>query len=454
MVKLAEILPVLRPLAFQTSEDWIVDGYEASKPEKSNICLLGGFQTETGNGLSLGCASRETKKPRRPSLRYLNSHLANSLKVLLGFIPAFLTFALTKDWWVLAYLGAFIWFAITGVRNIIQSVLGSGGIERSPLMRWTDFVSWDRLADSLMYTGFSVPLLDWLVKIVALDEGFGINAHTNVLALYSIMALVNGLYIMSHNLLRGLPKAAAFGNLLRTVLSIPLALAFNTALSILMAKAGIPDVDGVLQKWATVISKLASDCVAAVIEGLADRRSNMRLRAFDYQGKLKQLFDTYASLELLHPTLDVAKMLESPERLVRELGTESRELLSMVIVNALDLMYFWLYQPRARTVLTRLLREMSREERRAILLSQLVLQREHEISQMFLDGLVGRNFAKALSFYLDQYQDYLEDLQELACQSGPLAPASNGVWADPKGEVPDNAPPPGATETTETPHAR
>ena len=284
-----------------------------------------------------------------------------------------------------------------------------------------------------MYTGFSVPLLDWLVKIVALDRGFGINAHTNVLALYSIMALVNGLYIMSHNLLRGLPKAAAFGNLLRTVLSIPLALAFNTALSLLMAKLGVPDVDGVLQKWATVISKLASDCVAAIIEGLADRRSNVRLREFDYQGKLKQLFDTYARLELLHPTQDVAKLLESPERLVRELSKESRELLSTVIVNALDLMYFWLYQPRARTVLTRLMREMSREERRAFLLSQLVLQREHEISQMFLDGLVGRNFAKALSFYLDQYRDYLEDLQELASQTGPLPPASSSEWDSPDG---------------------
>lgn len=60
-------------------------------------------------------------------LKYLNTALTNCLKILIGFIPAFLTFALTKDWWVLAYLGGPIWFAITGVRNIIQAVVGGEG---------------------------------------------------------------------------------------------------------------------------------------------------------------------------------------------------------------------------------------------------------------------------------------------------------------------------------------
>ncbi|WP_211234124.1 hypothetical protein [Desulfocurvus vexinensis] len=425
--RLARAVPLLTSWAYHRRVDWVVDGYDSSTPEKSNICLLGGFRPEAGNGLHLDCDAPPPAPPKRPALRYMNSSVSNGLKILLGFIPAFLTFALTKDWWVLAYLGAFLWFGITGVRNVIQSVLGSGGVQRSPLMRWTEYVSWDRLADSLMYTGFSVPLLDWLVKSLLLDQGLGVNAHTGPVLLYSVMGLVNGLYIMSHNLFRGLPRSAAFGNLFRTVLSIPLAVGFNAAIGAALAQAGVPDVDGELQKWAAVISKLASDCVAAVIEGLADRRANMRLRFFDYRGKVRQLFDTYASLELRHPTQDVARLLESPKRLVTELGVESRELLSMVIVNALDLMYFWFYQPRARTVLMLLLREMTREERRVFLLSQMVLQREREISQMFLDGLVGRNFAKALAFYLDRYQHYLEDLQELAIQAGPLGEIRTGV---------------------------
>jgi hypothetical protein len=32
---------------------------------------------------------------------------------------------------------------------------------------------------------------------------------------------------------------------------------------------------------------------------------------------------------------------------------------------------------------------------------------------MFVDGLVGKNFARALSFYLDQADQYLEDMAEM-----------------------------------------
>ena len=125
----------------------------------------------------------------------LDSRLKNSLKVLIGFVPAFACFALTKDWWFLAYFGAFIWFGITGFRNILQSVLGGGGINRSHLLRWNDYVSWDRMTDSLLFTGFSVPLLDYFVKTLLLDTGFGINVATNSSALYAIMALANGIYL-------------------------------------------------------------------------------------------------------------------------------------------------------------------------------------------------------------------------------------------------------------------
>ena len=47
----------------------------------------------------------------------------------IGFIPAFLAFSLRYDWWVLKFGGAFIWFGITGVRNILQSILGGGAAQ-------------------------------------------------------------------------------------------------------------------------------------------------------------------------------------------------------------------------------------------------------------------------------------------------------------------------------------
>ena len=172
----------------------------------------------------------------------------NAIKVVIGFIPAFLTFALTKEWWLLAYGGAFIWFGITGLRNILQSVLGGGGIRRSPLLRWNDYVSWGRLADSLLFTGFSVPLLDYIVKTVLLDRMFGVTTTTNASLLYTVMALTNGLYLSSHNAFRGLPKGAILGNFFRSVLSIPLAIVFNATIGGILFEAGVPGINDILQK--------------------------------------------------------------------------------------------------------------------------------------------------------------------------------------------------------------
>jgi hypothetical protein len=416
-------IPGLRFLGIRLKEDWVVQEYVPDHPERSNIRTLGGTHGVCGNGLSLEC-SRKPEQPGHPRLRYLRTPLKNGLKILLGFIPAFLSFLLTKDWWVLAYLGAFIWFGITGLRNIIQSVLGGGGFKRSPLLRWNDYVSWDRLSDSLLYTGFSVPLLDYLVKTLLLDQGMGITTGTNPVALYTVMALVNGVYITGHNIFRGLPREAAYANFFRSVLSIPLAVAFNAAAGGLLALAGVPSPADTLQRWAAIISKLASDVVAGFIEGLADRRQNVRMRTWNYESKLKQLYDTYARLEMLYPTKDLLKILESPKEFIRTISTEQRDLERVIIVHALDLMHFWMYKPRARSVLRRFMAEMTQEERRVFLLSQYVLLREREISQLFLDGLVGKNFSEPLAFYLARSQEYLEDLHRMALRYSPVPHAA------------------------------
>ncbi len=268
--------------------------------------------------------------------------------MLFGFIPAFLTFSLTKDWWLLAYLGAFIWFGITGFRNIIQSVLGGGGLRRSPLLPWNSLVSWSRISDSLLYTGFSVPLLDFLVKTLLLERTFGITTSTNAIVLYAVMGLANGIYISSHNIFRGLPRAAATGNFFRSILAIPLAVLLNSIIGLTLQVSGVPDVAGGLQKWAAVISKFASDCVAAVIEGLADRQTNIRARLVAYQAKISQLFSVFSRMELLFPEEDVLEMLQSPKMIMETLNYEARDQEKRIIVNALDLMYFWMYPATGR----------------------------------------------------------------------------------------------------------
>ncbi len=398
---------------YEQHKDWVVPSYSAHMEPHGNVALLGGVRTDSENShLSLEQEGSLDKKRTIP-IRYLNTHLKNGLKILGGFIPAFATFSLTKDWWFLAYFGAFIWFGITGGRNIIQSVLGGGGIRRSPLLRWNDYISWNRLADSLFYTGFSVPLLDLVVKTLVLDRMFGITTRTSPLILYAVMALANGIYISGHNIFRGLPMQVAFGNFFRSVLSIPLAFLLNAVIGSILGVAGAVAVQSIQQKWAAVISKLASDCVAAIIEGLADRSNNIRMRFMDYSTKIAQIFEVFARLEVLFPDADVVKLLESHKEFLRQIGDKQPDMGKVVIINALDLLYLWMYQPRAESTLKAIMTSMNQEERRILIASQCILQQQRQISQLFVDEVFGKKFSKALSFYLERSEDYLQSLQKI-----------------------------------------
>jgi hypothetical protein len=380
---------------------------------EGNIVTLGGVAKAVDNQLRLTATAERAKRPRL-SWTYLNSNLCNFIKVLVGFIPAFATFALTKDWWLLAYCGAFIWFGITGLRNILQSVLGGGGLRRSPFLRWNAYVSWDRIADSLLFTGFSVPLLDYLTKTVVLDHLFGITTTTQPVALYTFMALTNGVYLSSHNAFRGLPRGAVLGNFFRSVLSIPIAILFNVVLGAVLSYAGVAAVDLVLQKWAAVISKAASDMVAGVIEGTADRVNNIRMRYREYRKKLAALLDIYAQLELLFPESRTLDILGKPSPIHKRANAEVRDLEKILMIHSLDLLYFWLFQPRARSAFKHLADTLNEEERHILITAQSTLLRQREISQMFIDGVLGQDFARALSFYLSCYPDYLKTLKQFA----------------------------------------
>ena len=392
--------------------DWIVLESATRLDNQGNIVTLGGVQKFPDNGLRL---HRATEGKRQPGISwtYLNTGLKNGLKVFIGFVPAFATFFLTKDWWVLSYLGAFIWFGITGLRNILQSVLGGGGAKRSPLLRWNDYVSWERLTDSLLYTGFSVPLLDYVAKTLILQNGFNITIATNPVALYTFMGLTNGIYLSSHNLFRGLQKGASFANFFRSILSIPVAVGLSAALGGMLGTAGLLGVDDILQKWAAVISKGASDLVAGIIEGTADRYQNIRMRMRDYGTKLTQIFDVYARLDLIFPQISTMDLLNAPERFDSAAKGEVADLDNIMIINALDLLYFWMYQPRARSALKLLMGSLTEEEKEILKASQKVLSREKKISLLFVDGLVGKSFSRALSFYLDRWQEYVTAMNKL-----------------------------------------
>lgn len=413
-------IPLIRRWGQNCTKSYDVASSSVVKGSCGNLVPLGGLKNSDNAFVLDGDKSAE-KTEKSIGLRYLNSTAFNWLKVFVGLVPAFLTFSLTKDWWLLAYFGAFIWFGITCSRNIIQSVVGGGGLRRArsvSLLHWHHYINWSRVADSLLFTGFSVPLLDYLCKTLLLDQTMGVTTTTSPILLYSIMGVTNGLYISGHNLFRGLPKSAAFWNLFRSILSIPVAILFNWVVGSVLGVFEVVAVNMILQKWAAVISKLASDCVAGFIEGSADRGVNVRMRLWDYGGKIKQLMQLYAKIEILFPERTVIKMMADPEGFLVKVMDKKDSLGKALIFDSLDFMTFWCYQARASTALEHILRKMNTEERVVFFVSQLVLTQEKRVAQLLVEGYLGRDFARSLSFYLDRYKSYLQGLDAVLLRLG------------------------------------
>jgi len=409
----AGILPV-SSILYRKSKEWKIGNPSIKITPGGNVVPLGGAIEGHGNGFSFEPGTSENRRTCASSWRYLNGTLKNAIKISAGFIPSILTFMYTQNWWFLVCFGTPIWFLITGLRNILQSVFGGGGIRRSPLLKWNDYINWDRISDSLLYTGLSVPLLEYFVKTLLLDKTLGVTTSTDPVMLYAMMSIVNGVYISGHNILRGLPREAIAGNFFRSVLNIPLSIGLNGAGGALLGSFGVAGVNAILQQWASIISKASSDIVAGVIEGIADGRNNVRIRSQDYSAKLTQLFNIYEQLDILYPEDDLLNLVKKQGSLLEQLKTRHADLRKIMFVNALDLLYLWMYQPRSRNVCCSIARKMPLDELQVFIGAQTVLRSEREITQLFADGIVGNSFSKPLAFYLEYYRGYLEDLGRMA----------------------------------------
>ena len=403
-------LPGCSRLGMEKSREWAFCGDSVRISNEGNLVNLGGT-CNYRNFIQQGEGSKA------PGIHYLNNRITNLLKVLTGFIPAMFACLYTQDWWVLAWFGPFIWFGITGVRNVLQMVLSSKGFSRSTLIHWRDGVSVNRICDSLMYTGISVLLLDVIIRYYFLGSFLKVDSESDALLVMTVINLVNGVYICSHNIYRGFPRSAAIGNIFRAMISIPLATAYNNGFWALLMALGVQDPGFYLIPAASIISKMASDTVAGVIEGCADSHVNRRVAITDYQNKIRSVFDCYTALELLFPKEDAISCLAHPGGLNGRGGAEAAALERAFIVNALDMMYFWYYQPRAQEAFRHVLRTMANADKTVIALSQLVLLREREVAQLMVDGLIGRDFSRPLAFFLSKRKEYVKAVVRL-CKAG------------------------------------
>ena len=140
---------------------------------------------------------------------------------------------------------------------------------------------------------------------------------------------------------------------------------------------------------------------------------NMHMRALDYRNKLQSIFDCYTRLELLFPQEDALVKLARPGGLGGRGGTEAAKLERALIVNALDLLYIWYSQPRAQDAFKQMIRNLTNADRKAFALSQLVLMRERDVSQLMVDGLVGRDFGRPLAFFASSFSHSVQETRQV-----------------------------------------
>lgn len=407
-------LPGMENLGCREVRGWALEKKTTSVGGRGNLVTLGGVDDK---GLN-----REIRQSTLPdgthvpfwSMEYMNTNVVDTLKVIAGFLPAQWAFWYVDGWWVLTWFGALIWYLITFVRNVAQSVVGGGAFTRSLLVPWKRYVSWSRMADSLLYTGISVPLLEVVVRLWLLQDLLGITVKNNALLVYTVIAFINSFYISGHNIYRGLQKEAIIGNFFRSAISIPISMVMGEGLLWCFEAMQLPEPLMLLQNCAAIVSKCSSDLVAAVIEGFADRNSYLRMRQSDYDSKFTRLFANLARQELLFPHRDLGGMLREPGVYWKELYGKSPDVARQAVAHLLDMMYMWYYQPRAREVFWRKLCAAPPEERGIVLGMQSLLTLEREISTLILDGLLDREFASALAFYLQKNHSYVRELRREA----------------------------------------
>ena len=119
------------------------------KKEKPKIICLG--KLDSGKQNMLG--DEKIEKPINPlrAWEYLNPAIKNSIFILIGFIPAYLT---------VGYEYALLWLAITGSRNMFVDVISGNGFK--PKEWHSQDINWTNFAHSLFWTGFSVPILGFV----------------------------------------------------------------------------------------------------------------------------------------------------------------------------------------------------------------------------------------------------------------------------------------------------
>ena len=186
--------------------------------------------------------------------RYFDPAFKNMLRTLAGL-------ALAIPFVGVAY--GCIWIGITGFRNSLVDLISYRGAR---LSAWKlKSINFDNVAQSLFWTGLSVPLLGFVKSSFDVLWPFAHSGFWYFFINFFFISFVNGIYLVSHNILRGFDKSVIRANFFRNVFAWPLATIFAPVGTML----AIPVI---------VQSKIWGDVAGGFIEGGNKYRRVLRQR--------------------------------------------------------------------------------------------------------------------------------------------------------------------------------
>jgi len=230
--------------------------------------------------------------------QYLNPAIKNLIRVAIGLIPSYL-------WFGPVYTA--VWFGITFFRNMFVDVVSASGTR--PGNWYYKDINFDNTAQSLFWTGFSVPLLGMVKQQFDHICPFPLESIFFEWSKFFFLCIANGAYIAAHNKIRQFDSRIIRGNFFRSLLAWPFASMFAPIGNFM----GVPSI---------VQAKFWSDMVAAIIEGTGKFRQQIVLRKRDF--------------------LEILPMLGSEDKAVQ-------------LTAMLDILYIWAKRQQGRACLYRIL---------------------------------------------------------------------------------------------------
>ncbi len=253
--------------------------------------------------------------------KYLNPNIKNVFRIIFGFIPAFLTFAMLygnetgapkyiqQTFMTFGIFYASLWFFITFFRNVLVDLVSAHGFDIRD-WGWHD-VNFDNAFQSLFWTGFSVPVLNAVKNWFEISwPAVGILSPTiKEVVKFFFLCAANGVFIVTHNRIRNFDEKVIKANFFRSIFAWPFATLFSPLGNIL-------DIPSIVQ------TKFWSDMVASVVEGTGKFTQRIVIRKRDLN--------------------EIIPQLSSPDKNIK-------------MAAALDILYIWARQQRGNTCLEQIL---------------------------------------------------------------------------------------------------